>query len=658
MSLSLVLFCHLSVNQQQQDIIATYDNVDVLGYTKESLYWYDSEGGLSLECAISVPRQNEYCGLKFYLPKDPWTGRYPSFSRLKHIIVDAKVSSTRKNVKEGLGVTVRSLRPDRQYIDGDFGSTRFQSVRFDPNGVQEIDANRFTLDGWWQRDYNVPYEIAMADLSDVVSIAIYLPTGREAVSPGKYDIQIKRLVFVQEIITESTVNALLALTWPVASLIFIGHYLLLKRRELSRLQALNHYDAEMGMLNLSGFKSRFPETIKSPMTLVNIRIRNFRALQREFSRETVVELVRATFLPFSRGGKDGPLLVHKQDENILLALDECDEAFFATLVTASQRGVSFTSLGHLRLDVKIGIAKGEPGTAIDELLSQTTIAIDAILDAEPSYKIYEPHLRKEYRQARYIEQELRNALANKAFYIVFMPMYDAVDKRISGAEVLIRTRHLPLASFTVEQFICVAEKVGLIREIDFWVMEQAVQALAKIKQPDFVLSVNISSKELMDTRFADELSRLIKHYNVRPESLCLEITETFFVDVNTICFESIQALRSLGVRLSLDDFGTGHVSLQHLLNIPINELKIDRSFVWSLDNDKSAVIVDAIVSIARICDYGVVAEGVETQEQLEQLIALGCRYFQGYLIAKPDSLEALLVSCKNVRGTISTLKAR
>nr|WP_252728042.1 EAL domain-containing protein [Alteromonas sp. C1M14] len=656
--MSLVLFCHLSVNQQQQDIIATYDNVDVLGYTKESLYWYDSEGGLSLECAISVPRQNEYCGLKFYLPKDPWTGRYPSFSRLKHIIVDAKVSSTRKNVKEGLGVTVRSLRPDRQYIDGDFGSTRFQSVRFDPNGVQEIDANRFTLDGWWQRDYNVPYEIAMADLSDVVSIAIYLPTGREAVSPGKYDIQIKRLVFVQEIITESTVNALLALTWPVASLIFIGHYLLLKRRELSRLQALNHYDAEMGMLNLSGFKSRFPETIKSPMTLVNIRIRNFRALQREFSRETVVELVRATFLPFSRGGKDGPLLVHKQDENILLALDECDEAFFATLVTASQRGVSFTSLGHLRLDVKIGIAKGEPGTAIDELLSQTTIAIDAILDAEPSYKIYEPHLRKEYRQARYIEQELRNALANKAFYIVFMPMYDAVDKRISGAEVLIRTRHLPLASFTVEQFICVAEKVGLIREIDFWVMEQAVQALAKIKQPDFVLSVNISSKELMDTRFADELSRLIKHYNVRPESLCLEITETFFVDVNTICFESIQALRSLGVRLSLDDFGTGHVSLQHLLNIPINELKIDRSFVWSLDNDKSAVIVDAIVSIARICDYGVVAEGVETQEQLEQLIALGCRYFQGYLIAKPDSLEALLVSCKNVRGTISTLKAR
>ncbi|MEG3766049.1 EAL domain-containing protein [Alteromonas sp. 14N.309.X.WAT.G.H12] len=657
-SLFLVLFCHLPVNLKHQDIIANYNNTNVVGYIKESSYRYDTNNGISLECAISVPQKNESCGLKFYLPKDPRTGRYPSFSRLKYIIVDASANSTRKNIHEGLGITLRSLRPDRDYIDGDFGTTRFQSVRFDPDGVQQIDANRFTLDGWWQRNYDVPYEIATADFSEVVSVSVYLPTGPNAISPGKYEIQIKKLVFVQEIITESVVNALLALIWPVSTLIFVGHFLWLKKRELSRLKTLNHYNSEMGMLNLTGFKNRFPDAIKSPMTLVNIRIRNFRALQREFSRETVVELVRATFLPFSRGGKDGPLLVYKQDENILLVMEECDEAFFANLVTASQRGVSFSSLGHLRLDVKIGITRGEPGIAVDELLSQTTIAIDAILDAEPSYKIYEPYLRKEYRQARFIEQELRNALANKGFYIVFMPMYDALDKRICGAEVLIRTQHLPLASFTPEQFICVAEKVGLIREIDFWVMEQAVEALAKIEEPNFVLSVNISSKELMDTRFADELSRLIKQYKVRPQRLCLEITETFFVDVNTICFESIQALRDLGVRLSLDDFGTGHVSLQHLLNIPINELKIDRSFVWSLDNEKSAVIVDAIVSIARICEYGVVAEGVETQEQLEKLIALGCRYFQGYLIAKPDSLEALLLCCRNVGGKISTLKVR
>ena len=230
-----------------------------------------------------------------------------------------------------------------------------------------------------------------------------------------------------------------------------------------------------------------------------------------------------------------------------------------------------------------------------------------------------------------------------------MPVYDSEENRIAGAEVLLRTSHLPLKSFSPEVYIRVAEKAGLIREIDFWVLEQAILALQKIQQPDFVLSVNISSKELMDTRFAEELSRLIDQYHVRPGSLCLEVTETFFIDVNTICFESIQAIRNLGVKLSLDDFGTGHASLQHLLNMPVNEIKIDRSFVWTLESEKSAVIVDAIVSIARICQYDVVAEGVETAEQLDKLIALGCRYFQGYLIAKPDSLDALLRFCHEVR---------
>ena len=122
-----------------------------------------------------------------------------------------------------------------------------------------------------------------------------------------------------------------------------------------------------------------------------------------------------------------------------------------------------------------------------------------------------------------------------------------------------------------------------------------------------------------------------------------------------MCFESIQALKQLGIRLSLDDFGTGHASLQHLLNMPINELKIDRSFVWTLTDKKSAVIVDAIISIASICKYDVVAEGVETEEQMHKLIGLGCRYFQGYLIAKPASLNSLLKTCDAINTKVHTL---
>ena len=197
----------------------------------------------------------------------------------------------------------------------------------------------------------------------------------------------------------------------------------------------------------------------------------------------------------------------------------------------------------------------------------------------------------------------------------------------------------------------VAEQAGLIREIDLWVLEEAIKALQKLNQKDFVMAVNISSRELMDIEFAEELRSLITRYHITPSQLCLEVTETFFLDVHGICFESIQAIRDLGVQLSLDDFGTGHASLQHLLNMPIDEIKIDRSFVWTLDNEKSAVIVDAIVSIAGICQYHVVAEGIETEAQLNKLAGLGCRYFQGYLIAKPDSFEKLVVICSEVKSS-------
>lgn len=653
-SLALLLFCHSSLNKSEINVLTTYSGVDVSGYRKESLFEINEDKEIVLDCAIGTIRAGSTCGLQFDLRGRDGAGSFVNLHNLAFINVYATAENPGIDVNLPLKLTLRSLRQDVEYNDRDPSTTRYQSVRFSPGAVQQLSKDRVTTDQWWVRQFDVPFSAAGTDFSSISHVSVNF-AGNVLSAPGRYLLHLHELVFVSYFIAPTFVHTLLSIAWPIIFLFLLGHYLRIKSKEVSRLQALADYDTEFDMLNLHGFKRRYPSSLKQPLTIVNIRLRNFAALQREFSRETVLALINSTFIPFSQGDKSGPVLVKKQDENLLMVMKDCDEAFFATLVSAAQRGVNFPSLGHLRLDVKMGIARGTAGMTIDEVLSQSTIAIDAILDAEPSYKVYEPALKKEYRQARFIEQELRIALQKQAFNIVFMPVYDVVSKRIAGAEVLLRTSHLPLAGFSPEVYITVAEKVGLIRDIDFWVMEQAVQALKSIPESDFTLSVNISSKELMDTRFAEELKRLIEKYQVDASYLCLEITETFFVDVNTMCFESIQALKQLGIRLSLDDFGTGHASLQHLLNMPINELKIDRSFVWTLDDKKSAVIVDAIISIASICKYDVVAEGVETEEQMHKLSGLGCRYFQGYLIARPAPLDALLQTCQSINRKVRTL---
>ncbi len=650
LSLLLIVFNYSSFNNYAVNALEGHASVDVTGYRAASQFEVRQDGSVSLSCAIQNVLPDERCGLKFDFSEAGSTTRFPSFSNLE--TVDSRVRVTRNGepVDNRVSLTFRAVRQDMEYRHDDISTTRYESVHFAPNAPQMIDRERIVLDSWWDKRFQISLEQAASDLSSVAGLSVYLENSA-ALQPGKYELTLERLVFNQHIVAPGAVNLVLALIWPTAMIGFLMHYLVMKRTELHRLSVLTDTDSETGLMNMNGLHRLYPGKLASPLTVINIRVRNFYSLQKEFSRETVFSLIRQTFAPFTSEQSSRLLIVKKQDENLLLIAGACDESLFGQLISASQKGVQMDSLGHLRLDVKMGIARGSKGTTLEELLAQTTIALDAINDGEASYKLYHPDLRKAWRQARFVEQELRIALKQKAFHLAFMPVYDALEQRICGAEALLRTSHLPLKSFSPEVYVRVAENAGMIREIDLWVLEEAMRALQKLNRRDFVMAVNISSRELMDSEFADELSRLLKRYQIQPSQLCLEVTETFFLDVNGICFESIQAIRNLGVQLSLDDFGTGHASLQHLLNMPIDEIKIDRSFVWSLENEKSAVIVDAIVSIAGICQYHVVAEGIETEAQLNKLAGLGCRYFQGYLIAKPDSFEKLVAISAEVASS-------
>jgi EAL domain-containing protein (putative c-di-GMP-specific phosphodiesterase class I) len=219
-----------------------------------------------------------------------------------------------------------------------------------------------------------------------------------------------------------------------------------------------------------------------------------------------------------------------------------------------------------------------------------------------------------------------------------------------GAETLIRWIHPERKMIPPLQFIPLAEETGLILPIGQWVLETACAQLAvwhqNVNSQDLILSVNVSAKQFHQANFVTQVQETIRRHAINPAKLKLELTESMlFKDIDDIIVK-MNALSQMGIRFSLDDFGTGFSSLQYLKRLPLSQLKIDQSFVRDIVTDKSdQAIVRTIIAMAYNLDINVIAEGVETDEQRKFLLDYGCTHYQGYLFGKPvpiDEFEASL----------------
>lgn len=279
-------------------------------------------------------------------------------------------------------------------------------------------------------------------------------------------------------------------------------------------------------------------------------------------------------------------------------------------------------------------------------------------DKQQRYSEFSIENLRQYEEDLFIEQSIKDALKNDDFYLVFMPFYNSKMNQIAGAEALLRCSSPSLSDYSPEVYVRVAEQRGLIKEIDLWVIERAFATLQQHQDAldEYIsLSINISSRQMLDHLFVSELKQLKEKYNINPIQICLELTETFFVDINDPQITNIEDIRKLGFSVALDDFGTGYTSFAYLTHIPADEIKIDRSYVNQLNDRSMSVIVSSIINIAKEYNYRLVAEGVETQEQLNTLITMGCDTFQGYHISKPTSFEQLLQIKANAKyATIHT----
>ncbi len=279
------------------------------------------------------------------------------------------------------------------------------------------------------------------------------------------------------------------------------------------------------------------------------------------------------------------------------------------------------------------------------------------------FQVFSPSLREAAVTQLRLETDLRRALERNELVLYYQPIVSLADNRISGFEALVRWDHPVLGLLLPAEFIPLAEETGLIVPIGLWVLRQACWQV-RLWQRDhsvdgLAMSVNLSAKQLAEPDLVEQVKQALGDAGLAPSRLRLEITESAVIDNQEQAFAVLEALRKLGAHVAIDDFGTGYSSLSYLHRFPVDSLKIDRSFVSALGvEDRKADLVRAIVSMARDMGIDVVAEGVETGEQLASLRKLTCDYMQGYCFSRPldASAAAELLSAQENGGTRFKLK--
>lgn len=245
-----------------------------------------------------------------------------------------------------------------------------------------------------------------------------------------------------------------------------------------------------------------------------------------------------------------------------------------------------------------------------------------------------------------IEQALKFAVSKKELYLNYQPQYDLESRRTISFEALVRWNSKKIGFITPDVFIPVAEDTGMIIEIGDFIFEQACIDFKKFKEINKELqyiAINISTIQFRDKHFVDKIKEIIKRVNILPSQIELEITERYIMEFNESNMTVLEELRDLGFRMSIDDFGTGYSSMNYLTKLPIDIIKVDKSFVDGIPDDNNNMqISKAIIALSKSLGYKTVAEGIETKEQEETLLSLDCNIGQGYLFSKPLNYEGAI----------------
>ena len=356
----------------------------------------------------------------------------------------------------------------------------------------------------------------------------------------------------------------------------------------------------------------------------------------EFAKR-ISAMVRKESVVIRQGGDEFVILTYRTDEEDILThsqsiLNEISKPYhikqFSFVVGAS-----------------IGIAKyPEHGTSLDMLLRAADIAMYEAKKYKNSVRLFAPSMQSGYLNRVNVEQALHKALDKHEFYMVYQPQVDH-EGTIYGVEALVRWNSAEMGLVPPDQFIPIAEAAGVMPRLGKFILSTTLKEMKSLQTElglSLQTSINISIKQFMETHFLDYLIQKIEQENFNRISLCLEITESLFIEDIDYILPLLQKVHEMGLHISMDDFGTGYSSLSILRKLPIDELKIDKSFVDAILNDVTAEkMIQNIIAIGKNLEMYILAEGVERKEQEDLLKEYGCDRFQGYLYSKPLTYDAL-----------------
>ncbi|MED4352882.1 EAL domain-containing protein [Schinkia azotoformans] len=389
--------------------------------------------------------------------------------------------------------------------------------------------------------------------------------------------------------------------------------------------------------------------LKSKLSILFIDLDNFKFINDKWGHDTgdivikeaahrIKEAIRPTDMIARLGG----------DEFIVMLKDVQDEADIIIdvkqILKMFQKPIS-TYGQEYSLTCSIGIATyPENGDSAEQLIVNADNALYHVKGSgKNDFTFYNNKMKIQSLESSLLENALRSAIKNEQFYLEYQPKQNIATKELFGMEALVRWNHPELGIIPPGKFISLAEETGLIIPMGEWILRESCRQ-TKLWQkqgfPNLIISVNVSVRQLEDSNFIDSVINILKETKLDPTCLELEVTESIFADVKNAA-SILQKLRSMGIKISVDDFGTGYSSLSYIKHLPIDILKVDRSFIQDIHlNEESKAIVRAIITIANAIGLKVIAEGIELEEHIEELKNGGCLLGQGFYLSKPMTSDA------------------
>ncbi|MDA7742462.1 EAL domain-containing protein [Francisellaceae bacterium] len=479
----------------------------------------------------------------------------------------------------------------------------------------------------------------------LASIPVLMLTGQgdeklaaEAIKSGALDYLVKSQVTVDNF-HQSIVNT-----------IEKGGLLVQVDDQRKELEQLAKKDFLTGLRNRYSFESILnqelekAETLKQKFAVLFLDVDDFKKINDEQGHDAGDLLLKKIAIILDSSVRGSDVLARFGGDEFAVLLRDIDHedsagAISSKIIDRVQRGVQIHD-SHINVTVSIGISCfPEGGTTTQDLLKNADIAMYRAKGyGKNSAAFFTEALGKKVSEQLEMENSMRNAVDMDELLLVYQPIYDLQSQKVVGVESLIRWRYKKRELLLPEKFLPVAEDTGLIRPIGHWVLEKALSNHKKwldMENGYNVISINVSASQVMDPVFIDLLQMLIGHYKLDPQTIMIELTETVVIHTEDVS-QNLQKLHEIGVKIAIDDFGTGYSSLKHLYTLPIDVVKIDKSFVMGLFKDKNALkIIQSILYMAKQFDLEVVAEGIEEVEQLEEMVRLGCLHGQGFYLDRP-----------------------